>query len=253
MEGLQSGYSFPLLQASCLDPSFIRTHYETLARHPDHWPCIAFSNHDVVRAPTRFGGRDAKPALARLLIALLISLRGTILLYQGEELGLPEAELRRDQLRDPVGDFYYPYICGRDGCRTPMPWNDEAVNLGFTTGVPWLPLASNLRELAVSIQEQDANSTLAYARRFLAARRQSAALRLGEIEFLDTSPPMLAFMRVLGDDRVLCVFNMSSETAHFSDHSVADSIPLAFGTGDARISGNSVKVGPCAAWFARRS
>jgi alpha-glucosidase len=84
-KGLHAGYNFALLVAQ--DAAAIRAHLETLAKYPDHWPCIAFSNHDVVRTATRFGAGSAK-----VMLALLCSLRGTILVYQGEELGLPEVE-----------------------------------------------------------------------------------------------------------------------------------------------------------------
>ena len=250
-EGLHSGYTFPLLEAHRPGPAFVREHYAWLSRYPEHWPSIAFSNHDVVRTVTRFGGEEAPPALARLLLALLFALRGTVLLYQGEDLGLPEAELRRDQLKDPIGDLYYPLFRGRDGCRTPMPWDASAPNLGFTTGTPWLPMASAHRELAVSHQETQSDSTLACARRLLAARRKSPALRCGEIEFLDAPEPLLAFLRTFADERVLCVFNMSREEALFKDSRIAAGIPLPIAIGDAGISGNALSVSPYGAWFAR--
>ncbi len=117
-QGLHSGYSFPLLEARKLGPEFVRKHFAMLARHPGHWPAVAFCNHDIVRTLTRFGGPDAPPALAKMMLALLFSLKSTALIYQGEELGLPQALLRRDQLKDPVGDLWYPYTGGRDGCRT---------------------------------------------------------------------------------------------------------------------------------------
>ena len=95
----------------------------------------------MMRTVTRFGGGESgDAALAKLMLALLFSIKGTVLLYQGEELGLPEVTLRRNQLKDPIGDLYYPLFKGRDGCRTPMPWDSAAPNLGFTTGAPWLPL-----------------------------------------------------------------------------------------------------------------
>ena len=191
-DGLHSGYSFPLLEARKLSPAFIREHYATLAEYPDHWPSIGFSNHDVMRTVSRFGGQVPPKGLAQLMLALLLSLRGTALLYQGEELGLPQAKVRRDQLRDPVGDLYYPYTHGRDGCRTPMPWDDTAENLGFSTGTPWLPMGEAHRPLAVSRQTEDPHSPLNFTRRFLAARRASAALRLGEIAFVDAPAPILA-------------------------------------------------------------
>ncbi len=182
-EGLHAGYTFVLLVARKLGPKFMREHLEDLARHPKHWPCMSFSNHDVVRTVTRFGGGEAgNPALAKLMLALLFGLRGTTLIYQGEELGLPEVDLRRDQLRDPVGDLYYPIAKGRDGCRTPMPWDAKATNLGFSTGTPWLPMGPAHKALAVSEQEGDAHSPLEFARHFLNARKKSAALRLGDID-----------------------------------------------------------------------
>jgi alpha-glucosidase len=247
--GLHSGYSFSLLEATQLAPSFVRAHYEALARFPGHWPSIAFSNHDVVRAPTRFGGRNAPPALARLLLALMVSLRGTVLLYQGEELGLPQAELRRDQLRDPVGDLYYPFSRGRDGCRTPMPWDAAMPNLGFTSGQPWLPLSPEHRGAAVSVQEKDKQSTLTYARRLLAVRRSNAALRLGDIEFVDCPAPLLAFVRSLGNDCVLCVFNMSDRQTSFHHVLLDSAVPLPASHDLTVLSGDKLALPPYAAWL----
>jgi alpha-glucosidase len=249
-EGLHSGYSFPLLLASVLGPDFVREQYAMLARFPAHWPSIAFSNHDVIRTLTRFGGENAPPALARLLLALLVSLKGTLLLYQGEELGLPEAALRRNQIRDPIGDLYYPLYRGRDGCRTPMPWDDAAPNLGFTIGTPWLPLAPEHRALAVALQERDPQSTLSYARRLLTARRSSDALRLGDIEFLDAPPPVLTFLRTHEHERMLCVFNMSDDESSFQSTFVPNAAPLSLCTGGSRIDNEVLSLRPYAAFFA---
>jgi alpha-glucosidase len=250
-EGLHSGYSFPLLLAEKLGPEFVRTHYEMLTRFPAHWPSIAFSNHDVIRTVSRFGGDNAPTALARLLLALLAGLRGTLLLYQGEELGLTEASLRRDQLKDPIGDLYYPLYRGRDGCRTPMPWNGTAANFGFTTGVPWLPLAPEHRQLSVSTQERDSQSTLSYARRLLAARKESDALRLGDIEFIEARSPVLAFLRTQAEECLLCVFNMSGGDAVFESELLAHAAPLSICTGDTCVSGNTLSLAAYAAYFAR--
>jgi len=207
-EGLHAGYSFPLLIANKLSPEFIRKHFAELEQHPDHWPCISFSNHDVPRTLTRFGGKNAPPELARMMLALLLTLRGTTLLYQGEELGLPEADLTREQLRDPVGDLYWPVHKGRDGCRTPMPWGGGP-NHGFTMGTPWLPAAPEHDNLTVEKQETDTDSTLALARKLIALRQDMPALRLGKIRFRDTPDPVLAFER----DDILCAFNMGGEAA----------------------------------------
>src|ERR1700761_6480233 len=169
-KGLHSGYNFVLLVAT--DAAGVRAHLEILAHYPDHWPSVSFSNHDVIRTASRFGEGSAK-----VMLALLFALRGTVLLYQGDELGLPEVDLRRDQLRDPVGDLYYPLFKGRDGCRTPMPWDSRKPNLGFSTGTPWLPLGPSHAALAVSVQEKDPASTLAFARTMLQARKDHPNLR----------------------------------------------------------------------------
>jgi alpha-glucosidase len=230
--GLHGGYNFALLHAR--DAAAIRAHLETLARFPGHWPCIAFSNHDVVRTVTRFGDGSAK-----VMLALLASLRGTILLYQGEELGLPEVELRRDQLRDPVGDLYYPLFKGRDGCRTPMPWDADAPHLGFTTGDPWLPAGAAHGPLAVSRQEANPHSSLAYARRLLAARKSHPALRTGTQTLLAQG---LGFVRQAGDERIVCAFNPGpGETRLTLPEPARD---LGLGTGPVRLDGTSLTLGP---------
>ncbi|HSC18035.1 MAG TPA: alpha-amylase family glycosyl hydrolase [Rhizomicrobium sp.] len=251
-EGLHSGYSFPLLQARRLAPDFIRLHYNLLARFPAHWPCVAFSNHDVVRTVSRFGGDDPPPDLAKLMLGLLLSLKGTALLYQGEELGLPEADIRRDQIRDPVGDLYWPYTGGRDGCRTPIPWDAAAPNLGFTSGVPWLPLSPKHRALAVSEQERDPESALNFARRFLTFRRSSAALRWGEMSFVDASPPLLGFIREWDCEKLLCLFNMSGEAAEFTHELVGGVEQSGVSFGGAAV-GNRVELAPYGSWFGRLS
>jgi alpha-glucosidase len=247
--GLHSDYSFPLLEAHTLAPGFVREFYERLARLPEHWPCVAFSNHDVVRTVTRFGGPAANPQLAQFLLALLVSLRGTVLMYQGEELGLTQGELRRDQIRDPVGDLYFPLERGRDGCRTPMPWDADKPKLGFTYGTPWLPLAAGHRELAVSVQERDARSTLSHARRLLAARRANRALRLGNIEFLDAPDPVLAFLRSYEREQVICVFNFGSAEASFRHSMLIDAVPLAITSPGARTAGDALLLPPYGTWF----
>ncbi|MDE2629389.1 MAG: alpha-glucosidase C-terminal domain-containing protein [Alphaproteobacteria bacterium] len=251
-EGLHAAYTFSMLLADRLSPDFVKDNYALLEPHPRHWPCVSFSNHDIVRAVTRFGGgRDGDPALAKLLLTLLFSIKGTVLLYQGEELGLPEVDLRRDQLKDPTGDLYYPLFKGRDGCRTPMPWDADAPNLGFTTGQPWLPFGPAHRALAVSEQEDDTASVLNHAKRLLSARKQSAALRWGGIEFVAAPAPVLAFVRAHEDERVLCVFNMSREAVQFRDGALSRAVAMTLGCGDAATKDGVLKLAPLSAWFGR--
>ncbi|MDE2145311.1 MAG: alpha glucosidase [Burkholderiales bacterium] len=175
------------------------------------WPCWAVSNHDVVRVATRWGGAQPAPELLRLVAALQLSLRGTPCLYQGDELGLPEAEVAYEDLQDPYGIAMWPEFKGRDGCRTPMPWDSQAADLGFGsgTGRPWLPLEPRHRALAVDRQLADPGSLLHHYRRLLAWRRGQPALLHGEMDLLPSHPQVLAFVRRQAGERVLCAFNLS--------------------------------------------
>ncbi|HEY2007558.1 MAG TPA: alpha-amylase family glycosyl hydrolase [Rhizomicrobium sp.] len=237
-KGLHAGYNFALLLAT--EAGAIRAHLETLSRYPDHWPCIAFSNHDVMRTASRFG-----PEAAKVMLALLASLRGTLLLYQGEELGLPEVELRRDQLRDPVGDLYYPLFKGRDGCRTPMPWDAGQPNLGFSAGTPWLPTGPEHRRLAVSEQENDPASALAFTRKLLQARNAHPALREGSLDLLPG--PALAFLRRSDREQLVCVFNLGDTAMTLDLPGPVE--PLDLGTGEATLSGDRLTLGRYSAFI----
>jgi len=176
----------------------------------DGWVCWALSNHDVPRHPSRFAkASDDLDRVARLSLALLIALRGTICIYQGEELGLPEAELAFEDLRDPYGIRFWPAFKGRDGCRTPMPWLQDAPEAGFTTGKPWLPIAADHRRRAVDAQEGNQRSVLAFYREALAFRRSNSAMQRGDIVFLDTPDHILAFTRSTDSETTLCLYNLS--------------------------------------------
>ena len=250
VEGLHSAYTFVLLLARQLTPDFIKAHYATLDRFPGHWPTISFSNHDVPRTVSRFGDDDAAPELAKLLFALLLSLKGTTLIYQGEELGLPQAKLARDQLRDPVGDLYWPYAGGRDGCRTPMPWT-LGPHLGFSAGTPWLPPAVEHAGLTVESQAQDPDSNLAFAREMIALRKASPALTAGSLEFLEIEDPVLGFVRREGDEAIACLFNLSAEPRVASDAALDGALLLDLPGGEADLRGASVGLAPWACAFLR--
>jgi len=177
------------------------------------WLCWSFSNHDVERAVSRWNpqGGQPDPRFARLLMAFQLSLRGSVLMYQGEELGLTEAELSMDQLRDPFGIALWPEFRGRDGSRTPMPWVGGAMNGGFSTGSPWLPMPAAHLDLAVDVQERDADRLLHAWRKFLAYRRAHPALIKGGLRLLDLPGPLVGFVRHTEDEAVYCLFNLGSE------------------------------------------
>ncbi|MER9517642.1 alpha-glucosidase family protein [Mesorhizobium sp. M0614] len=182
----------------------------------DGWVCWAFSNHDVVRHVSRWTRPDSDPdAVARFSIMLLACLRGSICLYEGEELGLEEAELAYEDLRDPVGIRFWPGVKGRDGCRTPMVWEAGADNAGFSTARPWLPIPASHRARAVDVQNADTASVLKSYRTTLALRGKHEALVSGSIRFLDAEGDLLAFIREGGGERLLCVFNFGGGSANW--------------------------------------
>ncbi|MBI0434557.1 alpha-amylase family glycosyl hydrolase [Roseomonas sp. KE0001] len=189
---------------------------ESAGEGEEGWPCWSFSNHDVERAVSRWNpDRPAAPdpRFARLLAALLLSLRGSVCLYQGEELGLTEAELTLEQLRDPFGLCYWPEFRGRDGSRTPMPWRAAAPQAGFTTGQPWLPVPAGHHALAVDRQEAEEGSLLRVWRRLLRLRRAHPALVRGSLRPLDLPRPLAGLVRDYAGQRILALFNLSGEAA----------------------------------------
>jgi alpha-glucosidase len=181
----------------------------------DGWACWAISNHDCVRVATRWGGHEPSPAKLRAAAALLLSLRGSVCIYQGEELGLPEADIAYEDLQDPYGKTMWPEFKGRDGCRTPMPWSAEGADLGFGSGnvKPWLPLAESHRALAVEPQWAQPGSLLQHYSRLLHWRRSQKALVKGDMHLLPRHAQVLAHVREHHGQRVLCAFNLSDAPA----------------------------------------
>jgi alpha-glucosidase len=209
---LHMGYSFELL-VDDFSAGYIRRTVESLeAKVDEGWPCWAVSNHDVVRAASRWGGPAPSSDFVTLLAALVGSLRGSVCIYQGEELGLPEADVPFEALQDPYGIAFWPNFKGRDGCRTPMPWLDDGNGAGFTEAEKsWLPIPAAHRARAVTRQEANAASPLNAFRRFLHWRKTQAALVLGDIRFLDADEPVLMFTRRHGGETLLVALNLSAE------------------------------------------
>ncbi len=224
---LDLAYSLALAKIA-LAPAQLRLVFASAGRAIDDLGvCWAFSNHDVVRAVTRWGDGGADRRLARMLPALLATLPGAACLYQGEELGLCEAELARADLVDPYGIAFYPQFKGRDGARTPMPWTADAPAAGFTTGAkPWLPVPEQHRALAVDRQLADPGSVLNATRRLLAWRKRHTALLRGTARLLDVAPPLLGIERADGRDRVLALFNLSARPLAVPRAALPDGEPL---------------------------
>lgn len=209
---LHSAYSFDLLRAE-RSASHIRSVIAKLraAIPTGHGACHALSNHDKPRVATRWGeGRDPQ-AHARQMLALLACLPGTVCLYQGEELGLPQAEVPFERLQDPFGKAFWPEYEGRDGCRTPMPWTSQAPHGGFSEVEPWLPVDARHLAMSVSAQQDRADSVLSFARKVFALRRERPALRDGDVVLPAGGTQLLLFTRVHGEQAISCAFNLGDD------------------------------------------
>jgi alpha-glucosidase len=230
---LHMGYSFELLGAD-RSPAHIRATVENLqSRMSGGWPCWSISNHDVERVVSRWGSSGSPRHLATQLTALVCSLRGSVCIFQGEELGLGQADVPFHLLQDPFGIAFWPNFKGRDGCRTPMPWSASA-HAGFSEADPWLPVPPEHLPLAVEAQERDEDSTLHAFRHFMQWRRGLPVLRHGDIEFVASTDSVLVFTRRLHDEGILAAFNLSPQP---------QSLELAGVQGGATLTGHGLPEG----------
>ncbi len=211
---LNSAYGFDFLYANKLTPALV---CDTQGKWPDApgtgWPSWAFENHDAPRALSRWCAPEDIDAFARMKMLLLASLRGNIILYQGEELGLTQVEIPFEQIQDPEAIANWPLTLSRDGARTPMPWQAQGSEGGFTSGTPWLPLGSKNHARAADRQEADPASLLHFTRGLLALRKAHPALRIGDFSVLHADAAVLAFRREAEGSSVIGVFNMSASPA----------------------------------------
>ena len=203
---LHSCYSFELL-GSELSGGHVRRCVEEFFGHaPSGMPTWAFSNHDVPRHVSRWSTPDTDPEdLARMACTLLLSLPGAICIYQGEELGMPDAVLRYEDLLDPMSRALWPDGLQRDASRTPMVWDAAARSAGFSTGVPWLPVGNGHDALAAEAQKGSSGSVLETYRAMISIRNSTPSLRTAGPAFLAVPEPALAFTR----GQVAAVFNLS--------------------------------------------
>ena len=212
-EHFNSAYGFNFLYADRLTPALVA---EALGEWPDTpgsgWPSWAFANHDAPRWISRWAPADAREAFARMTMLLFATLRGNIIVWQGEELGLSQVDIPFERLRDPEAIANWPLTLSRDGARTPMVWDSDGAHGGFSAAEPWLPVGPDHLALAVSRQSGDPDSMLEITRRYLALRRAQPALRTGGLHILSATTDLLAFERrcAASGQRLLCAFNMGA-------------------------------------------
>jgi alpha-glucosidase len=247
---LHAAYSFELLTD---DFSAQYVHDTVVAleqRIKGGWPCWAVGNHDVERVLSRWGGEGATAALAKMITAMLCSLKGSVCTYQGEELGLTEVSVSKEQLQDPYGIAFWPNFKGRDGCRTPMPWTEQD-NGGFSTVAPWLPVAPEHLALSVETQWSDADSVLNAYRQFIHWRKCRLELLYGEIDLLPVVNNVLMFVRVFEGEKTLACFNFNSKTTHAALPAGSEIEPLlGHGFDGAIVDGSHLELAGFGAFFA---
>ncbi len=250
---VQMCYAFDFLAPDKISASNVRTVLENFgAVAGDGWACWAFSNHDVMRHATRWAAGEADvTAYLKVVSALLLSMRGSVCLYQGEELGLTEADLALEDLQDPYGIRFWPDFKGRDGCRTPMVWEHSVPIGGFSTGKPWLPVAVEHIGKSVDAQLGQTDSMLEHYRRLIAFRRTLPALGKGSIEFLAVDGNAIAFARRHGNDEIICAFNLGGGAATLDLGGRKAGFALVGHGLTGTAQGGAINLGAYGAWFGR--
>jgi alpha-glucosidase len=208
---LQQTFNFEWLQADWSAAAFRDVVVDTFEAVGlvDGTPTWVLSNHDVVRETTRYGGGPTGVARGRAAALTMMALPGSAYVYQGEELGLEQVDVPREDRQDPA--FHRGGGEGRDGCRVPVPWSGDASPYGFTAGDarPWLPMPTGWRDLTVEAQDADPASTLSFFRRMLRMRREVVSGLPDHVEVLASATDTFAVRR--GD--VVCVVNCGAEDA----------------------------------------
>jgi alpha-glucosidase len=211
LEGVHFPYNFALLTAKWEARSLTRLIDEYEAALPQGgWPNWVLGNHDRPRIATRIGSEQA-----RIAAMLLMTLRGTPTLYYGDEIGMRQADILPEQVRDPFEKNVPGIGIGRDGCRTPMQW-DASKYSGFSDADPWLPVIDNFRDENVDCFRKDKRSLYWLYRRLIDLRRKHVALTAGSYKPLKASGDLLLFCRELPDEQIIIALNMGAEPIAFS-------------------------------------
>jgi alpha-glucosidase len=212
------------------------------------WPTFVISNHDIVRSYDRYGDGEHNDQIAKLMAGLYLTLRGTPILYYGEEIGMKTTPpTRKEDVKDPIGRTGWPKEKGRDGERTPMQW-DESENAGFSKTAPWLPVPATAKTHNVADESKDPESVLMFYKKVLKLRHTNKALLDGTYTPLNENDQnVLSYLRTYKDQAVLVALNMSgaerkvnfelSKTGFSSAKSLA-------ATGKASVNGSVVTLEP---------
>ncbi len=219
-DGLHLSFNFDFLHSPWKSESFKKIIQEWEKALPSWaWPTYVLSNHDIVRHISRYGKSANSVAIAKVAITMLLTLRGTPVIYYGEEIGMREGKIPRKMIKDPPGKKFWPLYKGRDGCRTPMQW-DDTPNAGFSTRLPWLPINSDFRINNVLTQDKEPESLLNTYRKLIWLRKNSPVLKSGSLEFLNSNnSKVLSYKRTIDNEFTIILLNLSEkeEVIRFSE------------------------------------
>ena len=208
-KGLHLAYTFSMLNKNMNAEYLEQVLRVTEESIEDGWPCWSLSNHDCMRMISRFDCFGERDGFQQMMLLLLLSLRGTPIIYYGEEVDMQEYEITKDELRDPQGIRFWPDIKGRDGCRLPFPWDSKLTNQGFNSGTkPWLPAAN---KLSLDQAKADSGSTFHVLQEMLQIRKKFPALQNGSYRKILLDGDCFVFERKTEDETMLIAANFSTE------------------------------------------
>ncbi len=215
-EGIQMPMDLAFTKLTPLSASVFRQHIAGVVGSGE-WPVWVMSNHDIVRAYTRFSDGKHNDAIAKVLAGMYLTLPGTPILYYGEEIGMQNNDpTRREDVKDPIGRLGWPREKGRDGERTPMQWSNTP-NAGYTTGIPWLPIPTSYQTHNVATEQKDPGSILNFYRALIALRKTNPALLDGDWVALNPDDQnVLSYLRRYKDKAVIVVLNMAPNSQKVS-------------------------------------
>jgi alpha-glucosidase len=253
--GLQMPMDFMFTGVDKLSPPEFRRQI-ALVDASGGWPVYVISNHDRVRSYNRYGDGKHNDAIAKLMAAFYLTLRGSPIMYYGEELGMENNDpKRKEDVKDPIGRTGWPKEKGRDGERTPMQWNTE-VNAGFSTKDPWLPVPPSYKTHNVAIESQDPNSVLSMYKKVLALRHTNEALLEGSYLALNEDDAnVMSYLRSYKGKAVLVALNMSASprraTFNLAEKGFgAASLKTLIATPESRAKGSEVTLEPFGVFIA---
>ncbi|MBE7410863.1 MAG: alpha-glucosidase [Leptospiraceae bacterium] len=215
-DGLHLAFNFAFMYCKWNPNDFLQAILEwEKALKNTIWPNYTLSNHDQPRHFYRYFKKGESTQRAKIIAAMLLTLRGTPFLYYGEEIGMTCERVPRKKIQDPIGKKYWPFHPGRDGTRLPMCW-DSSDKAGFTSGEPWLPLVWNHKEVNLENQINDTDSLFSFYKKLIRVRKKSKALTKGSFEPLDKKADnLLSYIRTFGKEKILVVLNFKNTTVRF--------------------------------------